>query len=98
MARQTPGPATCAGALLALAAAATFVISILIAGGSSDQGLPPPMTIVNRTDRPVEVTIVGQPEVFEELPKVLSGGGGMMLLAGPFQAGDQPCIKGSLVA
>ncbi len=96
MARWNPASSTRAGAQLALAATATLV-TILIAGCSSDMGLPPPMTIVNRTDLAVEVTIVGQIEDFEELPKVLRGGGGTMLLAGPFQAGA-PCIKGSLVA
>lgn len=77
-----------------------FVAAVAVGLGacSSDMGLPPPMTIVNRTDLAVEVTIVGQVEDFEELPKALSGGGGMMLLAGPFQAGDMPCLKGGLVA
>jgi hypothetical protein len=67
-------------------------------GACSDMGRSPAMTIVNRTDLPVEVTIVGEPAVYEELPKVLSGGGGMMLLAGPIDAGDKGCIRGTLVA
>jgi hypothetical protein len=97
MARRTPGSATYAAALLTLAATATLVISSLIADCSSDRGLQPPMTIFNRTDLAVEVTIVGQAEDFEELPKMLEGGG-MMLLGGPFQQGDRPCIQGRLVA
>ena len=55
------------------------VLAIGLASCSSDMGLPPPMTIVNRTDGAVEVTIFGQVEDFEELPKVLPGGGGSML-------------------
>ena len=74
------------------------VLAIGLASCSSDMGLPPPMTVVNRTDGAVEVTIFGQVEDFEELPKVLPGGGGSMLLGGPFQAGDMPCLKGGLVA
>jgi hypothetical protein len=55
------------------------------------------MTIVNTTNGPVEVTIVGQPEQFEELPRILPGGGGSMTLAGPV-SGDPPCVRGSLIA
>lgn len=81
-----------------LIALAGLVFAIGLASCSSDMGLPEPMTVVNRTDSPVEVTIFGQAEDFEELPKVLPGGGGMMLLEGPFQAGDMPCLKGGLAA
>ncbi len=63
-------------------------------------GRDDPMTVVNRTDGPVEVTLIGEEAVaadYPELPMRLDPGAGQSL-GGPFKVFIDDCLRGSLVA
>ena len=74
-----------------------IVLAGAVVSGCSDQTWPP-LTVVNRTDGPIEITIVGQPDTYSELPMTVPPSGGIGMIAGPFQFSSTGCIAGSLIA